>query len=149
MRPLHRVPVPPGHAGIGALLGPLHAAVTGDGPAIAPVPVATATVSQAYVGMVLAATRPDDPHAPLDDDETALVVSTSGSTGRPRGVRLTGPALTALTSAVVVDGDPQWIAALPLTSMGGLNVLVRALATSREPIGLPSVSSRKVRVPGR
>ena len=121
-------------------MDPLRGAIAGTGPAITPIPVATATVSTDYVQLLLEATRPDDATAPLESEDIAVVVSTSGSTGHPKGVLHTTASLTALTPAIVdADADPRWIAALPLTSMGGLNVLIRSLASGREPIGLPSL----------
>ena len=137
-RPLVRVPVPPGSEGPARLLPHLAAALDGSGPAIAPVPTVSATVSNDYVMSLLAAVQCDD-DVPLESDDVALVAATSGSTGAPRGVLLTAGQLTALTSAVQGDAAPQWIVAVPVTSMGGLNVLVRAIAAGREPITVPSV----------
>lgn len=137
-RLLQRVPVPPGPEGPARLLPALAAALDGTGPAIAPIPTVSATTSNDYVMSLLAAVRCDDGSA-LESDEVALVVPTSGSTGSPRGVLLTAGQATAMTSAVQGDAAPQWIAALPVTSMGGLNVLVRALATGRDPLVVPSI----------
>ena len=138
-RPLVRVPVPPGAEGPARLLPALAAALDGSGPAIAPVPTVSSAVSNEYVMTILAAVRADDPSMPLESADVAVVVTTSGSTGAPRGVLLTAAQLTALTDVVNGPGRPQWIAALPVTSMGGLNVLVRALATGREPVVVPSI----------
>jgi O-succinylbenzoic acid--CoA ligase len=138
-RPLIRIPVPPGPAGLVALELPLRAALDGSGPAIVPIPVAGLTVSTQFVQQVLDATRPDDPGAPLEAEDIAVVMPTSGSTGRPRGVLHTGASLHALSDAVNGGGTPQWIAALPLTSMGGFNVVLRAWHCGVEPIVLPSV----------
>ena len=138
-RPLVRVPVPPGAEGPARLLPALARALDGSGPAIAPVPVVSASVSNDYVMTLLSAVRADD-DLPLESDEVAVVLATSGSTGAPRGVLLTAAQLTSLTSAVNGPGRrPQWIAALPVTSAGGLNVLVRSLAADREPVVVPSV----------
>ncbi len=138
-RPLVRVPVPPGAEGPARVLPALAAALDGSGPAIAPVPTVSSAVSNDYVMTILAAVRADDPALPLESADVAVVVATSGSTGAPRGVLLTGAQLTALTDVVNGPGHPQWIAALPVTSMGGLNVLVRALASGREPVVVPSI----------
>ena len=139
-RPLRRVPVPPGAAGPSALIPALAAALDGSGPAIAPIPTVTPQVSNDYVTALLRAVRagPSDP--PLESDDVAVVMATSGSTGAPRGVLLTADQLTSMTAVVNGPGArPQWIVALPVTSMGGLNVLVRALAADRVPIALSSI----------
>lgn len=79
---------------------------------------------------VLAALRPDEEVAPGD----ALVVATSGSTGAPKGVVLTHDALAASARAgsEMLAVDPardRWLACLPLSHMGGLGVVTKALIT--------------------
>ena len=64
----------------------------------------------------------------------AVVVATSGSTGAPKGVVLTHAALRAAAEAVTrrLAVDPStdtWLACLPLSHVGGLGVVVRALLT--------------------
>jgi O-succinylbenzoic acid--CoA ligase len=63
----------------------------------------------------------------------ALVVATSGTTADPRGVVLTHDAVQAsarATSArLAVTGDDTWLACLPLSHIGGLSVVTRALVT--------------------
>lgn len=137
-RSLRRVPVPPGTEGPARLLPALVDALSGSGPAIAPVPTVSATVSNDYVMGILAALRPDD--LPLESDDVAIAVATSGSTGQPRGVLHTAASLTALDDVVNGAGRrPQWVLALPVTSIGGLKVLVRALGADREPVVVPSI----------
>lgn len=140
-RDLIRVPVPPGVPGAHALLEVLPDALAGHGPAIAPVPVVSTTTSQDYVAAVLTALRPDDPNYPLESEDVAIVVSTSGSTGSPRGVLLTAGNLAPGTRAANGPNPEsvQWVCALPVTSIGGLNVLVRSLSTGREPIVMESI----------
>jgi O-succinylbenzoic acid--CoA ligase len=63
----------------------------------------------------------------------ALVVATSGTTGEPKGVVLTHDAVAASAHATsarlgVVSSD-HWLACLPLSHVGGLSVVTRALAT--------------------
>ena len=139
-RPLARVPVAPGAAGVAPLLGALASALAGDGPAIAPVPAVSPSISNAYAMSVLAAVQAEDPSVPLESDDVAVVMATSGSTGAPRGVLLTAAQLTAFSAeANASNTSPLWIVALPVTSMGGMNVLVRALATGNDPIVMPSI----------
>ena len=70
---------------------------------------------------------------PVEDGD-ALVVATSGSTGVPKGVVLTFDALAAAAGAastrLAVDpSSDSWLACLPLSHVGGLGVVVRALLT--------------------
>ncbi len=61
----------------------------------------------------------------------ALVVATSGSTGAPKGVVLTHDAVAASAEAtsarLAVGPDDHWLACLPLSHVGGLAVVTRAL----------------------
>lgn len=68
------------------------------------------------------------------EEGDALVVATSGSTGTPRGVVLTHDAVAAsarLTSARLgVDAHRHcWLCCLPVSHIGGLSVITRALLT--------------------
>ena len=63
----------------------------------------------------------------------ALVVATSGSTGTPKGVVLTHDAVAASAAATsrrlgITPAD-TWLACLPLSHVGGLAVVTRALLT--------------------
>jgi O-succinylbenzoic acid--CoA ligase len=71
---------------------------------------------------------------PVEDGD-ALVVATSGTTGAPRGVVLTHDAVRASAEAtserVGVDPrDDRWLACLPLSHVGGLSVVTRAIVTN-------------------
>lgn len=63
----------------------------------------------------------------------ALVVATSGSTGTPKGVVLTHDAVRAsaiaTTRRLAISGDDTWLACLPLSHVGGLSVVTRAIVT--------------------
>lgn len=64
----------------------------------------------------------------------ALVMTTSGTTGEPKGVVLTHTAVAASARATTartgaVPGVHRWLACLPLSHIGGLSVVTRALLT--------------------
>ena len=79
----------------------------------------------------------------------ALVVATSGTTGAPRGVVLTHTAVAAsavATSARLdVNSGDQWIACLPLSHVGGLSVVTRALHTGSPLTVLPGFDDAAIR----
>jgi len=135
-RALTVIDVPAGPSCVDALWTPLESALAG-GPPIAVIPQSSSSTPIAMVEAMRESVRPDA----LVDDGTAVVVSTSGSTGRPRGVCLSASALTAFTAHVnaMVGSEPTWVLALPPTSIGGLNVMIRAIATGRPPIAVASV----------
>jgi O-succinylbenzoic acid--CoA ligase len=73
-----------------------------------------------------------DEGSPVEDGDV-LVVATSGSTGSPKGVVLTQAAVAASAASTsarigVTDHD-HWLACLPLSHVGGLSVVTRALLT--------------------
>jgi len=63
----------------------------------------------------------------------ALVMATSGSTGGTKGVVLTHTAVAASAEATTrrlrMTADDTWLACLPLSHVGGLSVVTRALLT--------------------
>ncbi len=71
----------------------------------------------------------------------ALVVATSGSTGVPKGVVLTHAAVAASAVATTrrlgTTRDDHWLACLPLSHVGGLAVVTRALHSGAELTVLP------------
>ena len=82
----------------------------------------------------------------------ALVVATSGSSGEPRGVVLTHEAVIASARATtarlgVVDGD-RWLACLPLSHVGGLSVVTRALITGTDLVVHPRFDPEAVQRSG-
>ncbi|MEM8618995.1 MAG: AMP-binding protein [Actinomycetota bacterium] len=82
------------------------------------------------------------------DDGDALIVATSGSTGRPKGVVLTHDAVAAsaraTSAALDVADDDHWLACLPLSHVGGLSVLTRALLTSTPVTVMPGFDAAEV-----
>ncbi|MCR2826005.1 AMP-binding protein [Microbacterium sp. zg.Y909] len=92
----------------------LRAAIHGAGPALG-------------LGMV-------DPAARDVPAGTAVVVTTSGSTGIPKSVVLSRSALIAGALATAARiGEGSWLLALPASYVAGLQVLVRAIVSDREP----------------
>jgi O-succinylbenzoic acid--CoA ligase len=136
VRPCVGIEIPPGPAGIDALMPALAAALADSGPAIALLPGAG---SASYRDRIRAALRPGEP-VPA---EVAVVASTSGSTGNPAGVLLPGTALWAAAHGFAARmGQPEghrWVAALPLQHAGGLMVAVRSVVAGTTPIGLASL----------
>ena len=78
----------------------------------------------------------------------ALVVATSGTTGAPRGVVLTHDAVAAsarATSARLdVDDHDGWLACLPLSHVGGLSVVTRAIVMGTPLTVLPGFDATAV-----
>lgn len=75
--------------------------------------------------------------APLEvEKRIALVVETSGSTGTPKRVALSADAVLASAAASNgALGEPgQWLLALPVHYIAGINVLARSLAGGVAPI---------------
>ncbi|GAB2763726.1 AMP-binding protein [Sinomonas soli] len=66
---------------------------------------------------------------------TAVVVRTSGSTGEPKATALTVEALAASSAATAMRlrGEGQWLLALPLDYVAGVQVLVRSLFAGTRP----------------
>lgn len=134
LRALRVVEVPVGPASVTAVWEPLGEALAGKA-TIALIPDSSSPA--AVVDSIIRAVQPQ---LPVSAD-VAVVLSTSGSTGHPRGVQLSNTALTCMTEHInaLAGGDPTWVLAIPATSIGGLNVLIRARATGREPIAVSSL----------
>ncbi len=65
----------------------------------------------------------------------AVVVRTSGSTGTPKATVLTVDELAAssMATAIALRGEGQWLLALPLQYVAGVQVLVRSLFAGTRP----------------
>ena len=101
----------------------LRRALDRSGPAITPVP-------------------DDDPSATETEEvpqPIGVVIETSGSTGVPKRVALSCDAIlaSAAASATVLEGQGQWLLALPVHYVAGLQVLVRSIAAGTVPVVLP------------
>ena len=114
---------------VAPFLRAISAALDGSGPAVLPLPPGPEAIRTALVE----AAQVDEP---LEDDDIALVVATSGSTGTPKLAMLTADALLASARATqqVVGGPSGWGLALPLSSIGGLQMLVRSLDSDTRPV---------------
>ncbi|MEV7606324.1 AMP-binding protein [Paenarthrobacter sp. NPDC089322] len=68
-------------------------------------------------------------------EDAAVVVRTSGSTGTPKATVLTVDALAASSvgTAMALRGEGQWLLALPLQYIAGVQVLVRSLYAGTRP----------------
>ncbi|MFH5878597.1 AMP-binding protein [Arthrobacter sp. NA-172] len=71
----------------------------------------------------------------LGFEDAAVVVRTSGSTGTPKATVLTVDQLAAssMATAVTLRGEGQWLLALPLQYVAGLQVLARSLFAGTRP----------------
>ena len=99
-----------------AVLAGLRDALSGTGPAI--------VVSDQPRGL------PDEV-----PKRVALVVETSGTSATPKRVALRADAIlaSAAASANAIGGEGQWLLALPVHYIAGLNVLARSIAAQTEP----------------
>jgi O-succinylbenzoic acid--CoA ligase len=79
--------------------------------------------------------RPDGTTAPHLLEGIAAVVSTSGSTGTPKQTLLSAEALAAssMSTALRLQGEGQWLLALPVHFVAGLAVLSRSLYAGTRP----------------
>lgn len=127
---LREVTVPPGRSGLDVVWPALRDALRDGGAPVGFVPPDDGSRHSQRLRAAMAFDRNDD-----ELDAISAVVATSGSTGQPRGVMLTASALNALTEGP----DYNWIVALPLTSIGGLNVVIRAHHHDRRPAVLTSI----------
>jgi o-succinylbenzoate---CoA ligase len=82
----------------------------------------------------------------------ALVVATSGSSGPPKGVVLTHDAIAASAEAtsgrLAVAATDHWLACLPLSHIGGLSVVTRALHSRTTLTVLPAFDVEAVEQSG-
>jgi o-succinylbenzoate---CoA ligase len=113
------------------VMASLPAALDGAGPALLPLPAEAASRAA-----IIETLRPDDAAARLERDDIALVTATSGASGMPKGVMLTASALLRSAQATHkrLGGEGQWLLALPLHHIAGVQVLVRSLVGRIEPV---------------
>jgi O-succinylbenzoic acid--CoA ligase len=115
-------PVPTGPLNIEPALKALAAALHGEGPAVE---LSLGPDGSLVVGHV---------ETPGCDDAVA-VVRTSGSTGTPKATVLTVESLAAssMATALRLKGEGQWLLALPVQFVAGIQVLVRSLFAGTRP----------------
>ncbi|UUL77273.1 AMP-binding protein [Pseudarthrobacter sp. Fe7] len=113
---------PGGPLNIEPALKALAAALHGEGPAVE---LSVGPDGELIVGHV---------ETPGCDDAVA-VVRTSGSTGTPKATLLTVESLAAssMATALRLKGEGQWLLALPVQFVAGIQVLVRSLFAGTRP----------------
>ena len=76
-----------------------------------------------------------------------IVIRTSGSTGEPKDVVLSHAAVMASAHASLdrLGGPGGWVQAMPVTGVGGLQVLVRSAIAGLEPVYAAEHSARSPR----
>lgn len=122
--------VPPGPQGVRVVAAAMRDLITGSGSGFQLVAAATCPVADGPA--------PGDGAAPTP----AVVIQTSGSTGTPAAVVL--PLAAVLASAdlgAAALGTPgYWLTAVPVTGIGGLLTVVRALRAGVQPISWPGLA---------
>jgi len=110
------------HLNIEPVLKALAAALHGEGPAVE---LSIGADGALVVGHI---------ETPGCDDAVA-VVRTSGSTGAPKATVLTVESLAAssMATALALKGEGQWLLALPVQYVAGIQVLVRSLFAGTRP----------------
>ncbi|BCW20306.1 O-succinylbenzoic acid--CoA ligase [Arthrobacter sp. NtRootA9] len=111
-----------GHLNIEPVLKALASALHGEGPAVE---LSVGPDGALVVGHT---------ETPGCDDAVA-VVRTSGSTGAPKATVLTVESLAAssMATALALKGEGQWLLALPVQYVAGIQVLVRSLFAGTRP----------------
>ncbi len=89
----------------------------------------------------------------LRDGGAPIVVRTSGSTGEPKDVLLSHTAVLASATASLdrLGGPGGWLLAMPVTGVGGLQVLVRSALAGLDPVVAaehPSLADAIAAIPG-
>ena len=133
-----RIEVQPGVAGVERLSTTLRDVLFSEGPPIALVPGATNKTQAHYAAAMSAAVEAS---APVPNPDVAVIMPTSGSTGEPRGVLLSRAGLLAAghLGAAALGPAGLWLTALPVTGVGGLLTVTRAVLAGGEPQVWPGV----------
>lgn len=133
-----RVEVQPGTAGVDHLTSALREVLFSEGPPLALVPAAREDAQSHYAAAMSAAV---EANAPVPNQDVAVILPTSGSTGEPRGVLLSRAGLLAAghLGAAALGSAGLWLTALPVTGIGGLLTVTRAVLAGGEPVAWPGV----------
>lgn len=118
---------------------PLVTVSAGEGPAV--VMEALRAALAGGPALFVASDAPGADAAPLPPtvaQHVGLVVETSGTTGRPKRVVLPADAVlaSAAASESALGGPAQWVLALPVHYIAGLNVLARSLCAETVPVAV-------------
>lgn len=73
------------------------------------------------------------------NDNVGIIIETSGSTGVPKRIEISREALIASADAAAlalgsIDQKSQWLLALPINFVAGINVLVRSVLAGTQPV---------------
>jgi O-succinylbenzoic acid--CoA ligase len=133
-----RIEVQPGSAGVHQLSTALREVLFSDGSPVALVPVASSGTQAHHVAAMSAAV---EAKAPVPQQGVAVIMPTSGSTGEPRGVLLSREGLVAAghLGAAALGPAGLWLTALPVTGIGGLLTVTRAVLAGGDPVVWPGV----------
>jgi len=82
----------------------------------------------------------------VDRGGDPLVMRTSGSTGEPKDVLLSRDAMVASAAAALdrLGGPGGWLLGIPVTGVGGLQVLVRSILSRVDPVVSSDISAAAV-----
>jgi acyl-CoA synthetase (AMP-forming)/AMP-acid ligase II len=116
------------------------------GPALPPIRVALAERASMPSWQSLVAARVREEPAPVEDEDTAVLMYTSGTTARPKAVLLTHGDFTAYVTANVelADGTPRGTALIcaPFYHIAGATSLMSNAWTGRRMVLLPQFDAR-------
>ncbi|WP_026534230.1 o-succinylbenzoate--CoA ligase [Arthrobacter sp. H14] len=128
------------------LLKPLAAVLAGEGPVVAPYAtdeppanLLSALSDSSSNGSAPTSSNGSTPETRQEPagapSNTAVIISTSGSTGQPKQTMLSVESLAAssMATAFTLRGEGQWLSALPVHYVAGLQVLVRSLYAGTKP----------------
>ena len=134
-----RIRVAPGSEGVATATKALREVLFEDGPPIALVPSESVSFPAKHAAAMNAAVEAD---APISRADAAVILPTSGSTGEPIGVVLSRAGLLAAgrLGATALGSPGLWLTALPVTGIGGLLTVVRALLAGGTPLAWPGVA---------